>query len=126
MTIFTITNQDVTISNEVFERTVSYRENDGAVGVFASKLTPINDCSLYGLDDFDKSITTHIKTKPNERIFRYDSEKIRGIYKILIKINISKGLVYYMTEKAFNSEEDIRFETKGVKVRYMKLSESVI
>jgi hypothetical protein len=126
MSVFTITNSDVQISNEVFHRTISYREN-GGVGVFASKLTVLNDCTLYELDDFDKSITKHIKLKDTERIFRYDSDKTRGIYKILIKINLSKGLLYYLTEDCFNGEtDDVEFETRGIKVNYLKLSESVL
>ena len=122
---FDITNPNVQISNEVFERTCSKRDFPESVGVFASVITVLNDCTLYALDDFDKSISSHIKLKPTERLFRYDSDKIRGIYKIIIKINLAKGLVYYLTEEAFDGDEEIKFETRGVKVNYLKLSESI-
>jgi hypothetical protein len=123
---FNITNSNVQISNEVFERTCSKRDFEDSVGVFASVITVLNDCTLYPLDDYDKSIVKDIKLKDTERIFRYDSKNTRGIYKILIKINLAKGLVYYLTEEAFDGDEEIKFETRGVKVNFLKLSESVI
>jgi len=121
-----ITNPDVQISNEVYQRTFS-SNIEGSVGCFASKITVLNDCVLFSLSEYDKGRLKDFKLKPSERIFRYQSEKMNGWYKPLIKINIEKGLLYYLTEESFDGViDDAVFETRGVKVNYMKLSEEVV
>ena len=52
-------------------------------------------------------------------IVRFDTEKTRGIYKPLIKLDTIKGLVYF---SCYNDKTDVTlFDSKGVKLEYLNL-----
>jgi len=73
---------------------------------------------LHPLDDFDKEFTAGVALKPGEELFRYttDNSKIAG-QSPLIKINVMKGLAYYLVEGA---EEPV-FEKHSMKIRYINI-----
>jgi len=73
---------------------------------------------LFELDEFDKNFVENVKLKPNEKIFRFETERAKTArMKPLIKINLVKGLVYFLEEKA----ETPIFETVGLKVNFLNL-----
>lgn len=73
---------------------------------------------LLPLDDFDKEFTAGVILKPGESLFRYKTEnsKTSG-QEPLVKLDIERGLAYYLVEGAETPE----FEKRGVKVRYINL-----
>lgn len=78
-----------------------------------------SDYTIYSLDDFDTELCKNVPLKNDEIIFRCDTDKIRfhakylGAY--LIKINIKKGLVYFLNEEI---DDRIIFNTRGIKMTY--------
>ena len=81
---------------------------------------------LYMLGDFDKAYYAHIPLKDNEMLFRYESyaTKVASIMPI-VKINIEKGLIYFIKDLYADDDKNLVFETVGVKARYMSLHVSV-
>lgn len=90
----------------------------GILGVFALKNTPVNYKYIIGLNDEEKSIFSNLKLKPNEIIVRYVSLTTSLTnQKPLIKINLEKGLIYYLKNYEI---EDFQFETRGSKVSFLR------
>ena len=88
-----------------------------------------NTFVLYNLGDKDKKFVarfTDIKLKPSEKIFRYETEttKIGGMMP-LVKINVDKGLVYFLTEDA-NKNDVVEFEAKGNKAKFINIPETQV
>jgi hypothetical protein len=75
---------------------------------------------LYHLNEFDKKFVFGTKLKAGEQIFRTDTSLFRGHAKPLVKVNIEKGLVYFLTEEGIEAER-VWFETRGGKLRYLNL-----
>lgn len=104
-------------------KNVKYNDND-FVGNFAWKTlnNKYGEGYLYSLDDYDKDLIKGLKLKDAERVFRYFTRTtaIGGI-KPLIKINIDNGMLYFMKN---DDENNISFETKGVKADYINLIEN--
>jgi hypothetical protein len=74
---------------------------------------------LYSLDSFDIDFTKEVKLKPDEKIFRFQTERTKLMnISPLIKVNIKKGLVYWGCENA------PCFDTKGTKVLFLNLVQS--
>ena len=91
--------------------------------------TSRNTYVMYKLNDKDKKFVarfTGIKLKPSENIFRYETEttKIGGMQP-LVKINVDKGLVYFLTPDA-NKNDEVAFETKGNKAKFINIPESQV
>lgn len=60
--------------------------------------------------------------KANEHLFRYTTKTTEvGDMAPLIKINIEKGLIYFLTDDAKENDK-VQFETKGIKVQYLTLT----
>lgn len=74
------------------------------------------DIFLFSLNSHDQNHVMGTRLKANEVIFRYVTyQSMAGKICPFVKVNIEKGMLYYLTEKAY--EEDItEFETKGEKV----------
>jgi hypothetical protein len=91
------------------------------VGSFGWKTTQgkLGDGYLYNLDEFDQNLTKDLKLKSDEKVFRYVNRTtaIGGITPF-IKINIEKALLYF---PIYNDNEDILFETKGVKPLWINI-----
>jgi bifunctional non-homologous end joining protein LigD len=93
------------------------------VGNFGWKTTygKLGDGYLFKLDDFDQDLMKSISLKPAERIYRYFNwtSAIGGMTP-LIKMNLEKGLLYFPIH---NDNDDILFETRGVKALWISLIE---
>jgi hypothetical protein len=77
------------------------------------------DAYLYNLDDYDQKLVSSIKLKTGEKIYRYFNEITAiGGFVLFIKINIDKGLAYFV--KDYDSE-DIEFETQGTRLEWLNL-----
>lgn len=76
------------------------------------------DRFLFEIEDEIKEDVAHIKLKKGEKLFRYVTQNTLRYCHPLIKINIEKGLVYFLQDM---DSDDIVFETKGVKVDYLRL-----
>lgn len=79
---------------------------------------------LFSLEEFDRNLVSGIALKEGERIFRAETDRsaMMGI-RYLVKVNVERGLVYFLDSEC---GEEIRFESRGVKVRFMNLLNSAI
>jgi hypothetical protein len=85
-----------------------------------------NGCYLiFLLDQFDKEYTKNVKLKPDEYLFRARTERSNYTHPFgfLVKINILKGLVYFIDSNEAN-EDVITFEGRGCRITYMNLNET--
>ena len=104
---------------------------DGAIGSFAWIYNgKYNEGILYPLDDFDKEYYAHIKLKSGEKLYRYATERMSnsdkyaikpfGENRYLIKLNLDKGLIYFMSEENDpNDDKNVRFDSRGTKADYI-------
>ena len=95
--------------------------NKFAGNFYSSSWQGGGDGYLYELDDYDGYVVGAQKLKEGEKIYRYFTRRsaVSGI-KPLIKINIDKGLLYFL--KPDDEDLDlIEFETKGIPVRYLNI-----
>lgn len=76
---------------------------------------------LFFLDSFDKNLVKDVPLKSDEIIYRYETDTTRaGKMSPLVKINIQKGLAYFLTDKSMD-EDILDFDKRGVKLRYLNL-----
>ena len=111
------------VSDDQFVKQTSYRDYPNSVGSLAhTGARRVDDYHMFKLDDFDKKITKDVPLKPNEMIFRFetDKSKVTGM-RPLIKVNTKSGLVYFVDNDHFEKTNEIKFEPKSEKVHYMKL-----
>lgn len=107
---------------EITEYT-QYRYSDGQTnnelfaGNFGTVLHNANH-TLFHLDQFDVNWCRNVPLKEGEKIFRYETDTIKRLYKPFIKINLEKCLIYFLTQYGFDNDYVI-FETKGIQLRYL-------
>ena len=100
---------------------------EDAVGSFAWKYGKYNEGILYNLSDFDKEYYSHLPLKNGEKLFRYSTDRMIDGSKYLIKINLLKGLIYFMSEQNdMNDDKNISFETRGIKSEYITLDKDKV
>jgi hypothetical protein len=106
--------------------------NQKAVGSFSHNYEKRNvgDYYLFLLDDYDRKFYSHIPLKPNEMLFRNETERGRISKSLpLVKINIENGRVYFMSdENDFNSDIDDKnpkFNKASVNVNYLSLDDRI-
>jgi hypothetical protein len=98
-----------------------------AIGSFAWRFGKYNEGILYNLDEFDKDYYSHLRLKNGEKLFRYSTDKMIDGSKYLIKINLYKGLIYFMSEQNdMNDDKNILFETRGIKFEYIILDKDKV
>lgn len=92
---------------------------DKVVGV--AGFANLKEMVLVNLDAYDKNLVSRVKLRAGEHIFRYYSHAtMAGKMTPLIKVNVVSGLLYFLTDNAV--ENDLtEFETKGEKVKYLRL-----
>jgi hypothetical protein len=95
------------------------------VGNFEHQQARLAAYSIFLLDEFDKKYCAPVKLKADEYIFRARTERSGYTHPLgfLVKINILKGLVYFI---APNTEDEAApvFETRGCRITYMNLNET--
>lgn len=97
---------------------------DQAIGAFCVKTWPqYKAAHLLLLEPWCKDWCKDVKLRDGEHIFRYttDTTEVGGMQP-LIKVNIDKGLAYFLTERSSEGLIDSpEFEKRGVKVTWMRL-----
>lgn len=93
---------------------------DDIIGVGGVSVNPM---AFVRLNRFDRSLVSSIRLKSGEFICRYISpQTAAGSFMPLIKVSILNGMVYFLTQESSEGEvDDIRFESRGTKVRYIRL-----
>ena len=106
--------------------------NQKAVGSFSHTYNKRNvgDYYLFLLDDYDRNFYSHIALKPNEMLFRNETERGRISKSLpLIKINIQNGRVYFLSEENdYNSDIDDKnpkFSKASADVNYLSLDDRI-
>ena len=99
-----------------------YNEDSETVGLFGVKTWAAGRAAgLYNLDSYDREWIGKygVKLKPGEFIFRYNPNA--GVeMKPLVKINLEKGLIYFISEKGNELDEPI-FDGRGIKLTFLKI-----
>lgn len=105
------------IEKELLQK-VNY-DSSNFVGNFGWKTSDgsLADGYLLKLDEYDRDLVKDIKLKDGERIFRYLSRTSAiGGMTPMIKINLDKGLLYFLD---VNDEDIIDFQTRGLKAEWV-------
>jgi hypothetical protein len=78
---------------------------------------------IFKLNAFDKKYTKSVRLKAGEEVFRYTSRgTVAGSIMPLIKVNMKRGLAYYLTQESSSGEIDEPvFETKSQKLKFIRL-----
>lgn len=102
------------------------REGQECVGSFDIEGWKGDDGYLYMISDFDKEYWKDVPLKENEMLFRYESNATKaGNYFLVIKINLEKGLIYFLEDLYSDDDKNLKFETRGVKPLYISMNEEV-
>lgn len=114
------------------DKALSYGRKKGYKEVGVCGYGKIDGIVLFGLDAGDKAyVGKEAKVKTGQTVFRYaTSRTVAGDIFPLVKIDTQKGLLYHLSQKSSEGEiEHAEFETKSVKLRYLRtlpsLKESV-
>lgn len=111
----------------------AYRFSESNLPAFAGNFGTMENrwgFTMYELDEYDRSYikSQNVRLKDTERIFRADTERLRGMHfpmKFMVKINLEKNLVYFNRIEA--SEDDrIDFERKGVKLSWLNIKTELL
>jgi hypothetical protein len=109
------------------EKNYYFSRFEGAIGSFAWIYNKkYNEGILYPIDEFDKDYYSHLKLKVGEKLFRYTTEKNFFGEKFLIKINLEKSLLYFMSEYNDTDDKNVVFESRGVKAEYITLDKTAM
>lgn len=73
---------------------------------------------LYNIDEYDEELLRPFYFKPDEKVYRFQTARMRDLFKPLVKINIEKKLIYFLTDEAKETDK-IHFETRGIKAQYL-------
>jgi hypothetical protein len=116
----------VSKNNRKFGTTMYYERFEDAIGSFAWTYEgKYNEGILYPLSDFDKKYYSHLKLKDGEILLRYKTERmISSSGKYLIKMNIDKGLVYFLDDSNEDDDKNPTFESRGIKLEYLAIDET--
>jgi len=118
---------DNTQSRKEWEGRKSKNTNQNSFGAFAHKMNKkyIGDYFLYRLSDFDEKFYSHIPLKNGEILARIETDNMVGGEMPLVKINILKGKVYFMSDD--NDDESInpKFDRASVNVIYLSLDNAI-
>jgi hypothetical protein len=94
-----------------------FKDSIGSFGwVFDKKY---NEGYLYALNQFDKDYYSHIKLKDGEYLFRYKTSRMVSDAAYLIKINLNKSLLYFMTDADSDDDKNPKFDSRGIKAEYI-------
>ena len=114
------------VANDPYDRILFghqkyFRRFNDAIGSFAWIYNKkYNEGILYPLDSFDKEYYSHIQLKKDEVLLRYRTDRMVKDEKHLIKFNLDKALVYFMSDS--DDDKNPKFETRGIKAEYIAIS----
>tara|TARA_R110000765_G_scaffold116446_3_gene209600 strand:+ start:9804 stop:12176 length:2373 start_codon:yes stop_codon:yes gene_type:complete len=106
--------------------------NQQSVGSFSHNYNKRNvgDYYLFLLDDYDRKFYSHIPLKPNEMLFRSETERGRISKSLpLLKINLQNGRVYFMSDDndmySDYDDKNPKFEKASADVNYLSLDDRI-
>lgn len=103
-------------------------ERDGVecVGAFDIKGWKGDYGYLWELSEFDKKYWKDVPLKQNEMLFRYESDATKiGKMMPVVKINLEKGLIYFLNDLYADDDKNLDFSTKGMKPLFISLHDKV-
>ena len=110
------------VANDPYDQKYFRRFND-AIGSFGWMYGKnYNEGILYPLESFDKEYYSHIELKKDEVLLRYRTDRMVKEAKYLIKINLDKALIYFMSDSDSDDDKNPKFETRGIKAEYIVIS----
>jgi len=105
---------------DVYNGTHFFKRFNGAIGSFAWIYDKkYNEGVLYPLDEFDREFYSHLKLRDGQKLFRMETDKMRGKFKPLVKINMDKMLIYFMEDS--DDEKNPTFNSLGTKLVYLNI-----
>ena len=122
---------DNTQPYKTWEGKTSKNNKQKSVGAFSHNIKGryVGDYYLYMLNDWDQDYYSHLPLKNGEILMRIETERMVGGEMPLIKINVDKGWVYFMSdENNLNSDEDDKnpkFNTRTADVNYLSLDKNI-
>jgi hypothetical protein len=110
------------------DKALSYGRKKGykEAGVIGD--SPIKAMVLFHLKSSDKKDLKGANVKAGEQVFRYATRStVAGDIFPLIKVNLNKGIVYYLTQESSSGEiDEVKFETRGAKLKFARMMSGVV
>jgi hypothetical protein len=106
------------------DKAISYGRKKGYKEIGVCGHGKIDGIVLFGMDAGDKAyVGKEAKVKTGQTVFRYATKRtVAGDIFPLVKIDVKRGILYNLSQKSSEGEiEHAEFETKGVKLRYLRL-----
>jgi len=106
------------------DKAISYGRKKGYKEIGVCGHGKIDGIVLFGMDSGDKAyVGKEAKVKTGQTVFRYATKRtVAGDIFPLVKIDVKRGILYNLSQKSSEGEiEHAEFETKGVKLRYLRL-----
>ena len=105
------------------DQALSYGRKEGYKEVGVIGTSARTAMVIFKLNAFDKKYTKGVRLGAGEEIFRYTSRgTTAGGIMPLIKVNMKRGLAYYLTQESSAGEiEEPVFETKAQKLKFIRL-----
>ena len=116
----------------IWESRKSKNTNQNSFGSFAHRINKkyIGDYYLYRLSDFDEDYYSHIPLKKGEILARIETDNMVGGEMPLVKINIDKGRVYFMSDDndrfSDEDEKNPKFDRASADVIYLSLDKAIL
>jgi len=109
------------------DKALSYGRKKGykEAGVIGD--SPIKAMVLFHLKSVDKKDLRGANIKSGEQVFRYATRStVAGDIFPLVKVNLDKGMVYYLTQESSSGEiDEVKFETRGAKLKFARMISDV-
>jgi len=105
------------------DQALSYGRKEGYKEVGVIGTSARTAMVIFALRAFDKKYVRGVRLGAGEEIFRYTSRgTTAGGIMPLIKVNMKRGLAYYLTQESSAGEiEEPVFETKAQKLKFIRL-----
>ena len=81
------------------------------------------DRFLFETNEYDVPYLKDVKLKEGEKVFRYTTTAMMPYLTPYIKINLIKGIVYFLADA---QADEAVFETRGTKVDYLRILTKII
>jgi len=109
------------------DKALSYGRKKGykEAGVIGD--SPIKAMVLFHLKSVDKKDLRGANIKSGEQVFRYATRStVAGDIFPLVKVNLDKGMVYYLTQESSSGDiDEVKFETRGAKLKFARMISDV-
>jgi hypothetical protein len=105
------------------DKAISYGRKKGYKDAGVIGDSPVKAMVLFHLKPEDKKDIKGANIKAGEQVFRYATRStIAGDIFPLIKVNLDKGMAYFLTQESSSGEiDEVKFETKGTKLKFARM-----